>query len=161
MENASKALIIAGAILLSILIITLGIGVFNLAREAMDNINLDANEIQAYNAKFEDYEGTKVSGTRVRSLLEVIKQHNNANTGDPTLQVKVYLKKPSGGVENQPATNTVSVSSVNAIKADVKSGYTYGVEMGYHESSGHIVSVVLTPISPADFSTSLKHADGN
>ena len=41
MENASKALIIAGAILLSILIIGLGMMVFNQAKEAMTGTGMD------------------------------------------------------------------------------------------------------------------------
>ena len=51
MENASKALIIAGAILLSILIIALGIFVFNAAKGAVNTDQLDATEIHpAFNA---------------------------------------------------------------------------------------------------------------
>lgn len=41
MENASKALIIAGAILLSILIIGLGMFIYQQASGAMGNANLD------------------------------------------------------------------------------------------------------------------------
>ena len=57
MENASKALIIAGAILLSILIITLGLGVYNNASSSMKNASLDPQELQAHNSQFLAYEG--------------------------------------------------------------------------------------------------------
>lgn len=40
MENASKALIIAGAILLSVLIISLGIMVYNNAKNTVGSANL-------------------------------------------------------------------------------------------------------------------------
>ena len=41
MENASKALIIAGAILLSILIIGLGMYIYNMAADAITDTGLD------------------------------------------------------------------------------------------------------------------------
>ena len=52
MENASKALIIAGAILLSILLISLGIFVFTQAQDTMGSINLNDQEVMAFNNKF-------------------------------------------------------------------------------------------------------------
>ena len=59
MENASKALIIAGAILLSILIIGLGMFIYQQAAGAMNDTGLSDQEIQAFNQKFLQYEGTK------------------------------------------------------------------------------------------------------
>lgn len=61
MENASKALIIAGAILLSILIIGLGMFIYQQASGAMGNANLDPQKIQAYNSEFTSYEGDRKS----------------------------------------------------------------------------------------------------
>ena len=37
MENATKALMIAAAVIVAILIISLGIGIFNMASEQVDN----------------------------------------------------------------------------------------------------------------------------
>ena len=51
MENASKALIIAGAILLSILLISLGILVYNNAKGTVSDSNLDYEEAQKFNTK--------------------------------------------------------------------------------------------------------------
>lgn len=56
MENASKALIIAGAILLAILLITLGIFVFTQAQDTLGSINLSEQEVLAFNNKFLAYE---------------------------------------------------------------------------------------------------------
>ena len=49
MENASKALIIAGAILLSILIIALGIFVFNQAKNATNTDSLEDMNVSTFN----------------------------------------------------------------------------------------------------------------
>lgn len=61
MENASKALIIAGAILLSIAIIGIGMAVFQMASGTISSANMSAQEIEAYNSEFSKYEG-KVNG---------------------------------------------------------------------------------------------------
>ena len=88
MENASKALIIAGAILLSILIIGLGMAIYQQAAGAMNGANMDPTKIQAYNSEFLNYEGTQ-SGTQVRALLDTVRSHNLAHTDDPSLNVTV------------------------------------------------------------------------
>ena len=61
MENASKALIIAGAILLSILLISLGIMVYNNAKGTVNDANLDTESIQTFNGKFTQYCGNNKS----------------------------------------------------------------------------------------------------
>jgi len=75
MENASKALIIAGAILLSLLIIALGIRVYNKASSSSSNVNLTAQEISTHNARFEAYNG-KQSGNQVIKLCNMIAMNN-------------------------------------------------------------------------------------
>ena len=69
MENASKALIIAGAILLAILIIGLGMFVYTQASGVMDGIGMDSQAVSAYNAPFEEYAGT-VSGAEAKALYD-------------------------------------------------------------------------------------------
>ena len=59
MENASKALIIAGAILLAILIIGLGMFIYNQAADTLDGAQLDGQKVDSYNREFLQYEGTK------------------------------------------------------------------------------------------------------
>ncbi len=78
MENASKALIIAGAILLSILIIALGIYVFNMAKNATNTDSLNELDIQQFNSKFTDYEG-RVLGSSVANLLENVMTNATQN----------------------------------------------------------------------------------
>ncbi len=86
MENASKALIIAGAILLSILIISLGIMVYNNAKGTVSDSNLDAESAQTFNTKFTQYGGTQ-RGTALNSLIDAAIA-NNA-TGSHTVGFKV------------------------------------------------------------------------
>ena len=78
MENASKALIIAGAILLAIVIISLGLVVINNSRSVTDDTNLNEQEKQSFNAKFVAYEGNSVSGSRVNSLIQQVISTNQS-----------------------------------------------------------------------------------
>ena len=78
MENASKALIIAGAILLSILIIALGIYVFNMSKNATNTDQLEELEISEFNSPFMDYEG-RVMGSNVVALLDKVVSNINVN----------------------------------------------------------------------------------
>ena len=139
MENASKALIIAGAILLSILIIGLGMAIYQQASGAIGNTNMDPQKIQAYNSEFASYEGTK-SGTQVRALLDIIRSHNLANTDDPSLNVRVVKDRTAVG-ETTACDTVIEASTINDIKKDIKAGKTYTVDFGYDKNSGFIVAV--------------------
>ena len=76
MENASKALIIAGAILLAIIIISLGIMVVNNARSQIGGANLSKQEIEAFNSQWDAYCGEKKSASDVRSLCSAAISNN-------------------------------------------------------------------------------------
>lgn len=88
MENASKALIIAGAILLSILIIGLGMFIYQKAAGAMEGININSQEVQSYNSPFINYEGIQ-TGSAVRALCDAVRSHNTANQNDVSLQIGI------------------------------------------------------------------------
>ena len=95
MENASKALIIAGAILLSILIIALGIFIFQKASGAMDTKQLDQMAIQTHNNQFSQYEGTK-TGSEIKGLIGNIISNANEHVGDKEYLPKVQIKDVPG-----------------------------------------------------------------
>lgn len=85
MENATKALMIAAAVLVVMLIIALGIGVFSTASEQVDNAgNLSEYQIQQFNDKFRKYEGTK-SGSEVNAMINTVFNHNNSQDDTSTM----------------------------------------------------------------------------
>ena len=130
MENASKALIIAGAILLSILLIGLGMYIFNNARGAMSGANMDAQKVQSYNSEFEAYEGENVNGSNVRALVSTVISHNRANTGDESLQITTN--------ENPPKAGTTDGSG------PIQAGKSYTVKCNYDEKSGYVNDITIT-----------------
>ena len=87
MENASKALIIAGAILISILLISVAIMVISSTQGVQDQMGqqMDSTEKSTFNAQFTNYAGTNRSASQVKSLYEKVVASNASNPN------KVYM----------------------------------------------------------------------
>lgn len=136
MENASKALIIAGAILLSILIIGLGMYIYTQASGAMSGANLDPQKVNAYNSEFEQYEGTK-SGSEARALYNLIRSHNNGEIDDPTLQITLTI---DGNDFAAGATQAASTTAVTLPTNTLKAGSTYNITFAVDPNSGYITA---------------------
>lgn len=87
MENATKALIIAGAILIAILIITMGLYLRNSFSETSDSYfkQLDAVELQKYNAYFEVYVDLEknITAQEIVTLISLVQQKEQ--------QTKIYI----------------------------------------------------------------------
>ena len=78
MENASRALIIAGSVLIAIFIISLGVFVFNQASSNVSKDKLKSQAVKAHNSTFESYFGTDISSTEVKALLTNIRTNNSS-----------------------------------------------------------------------------------
>ena len=138
MENASKALIIAGAIILSILIIGLGMFIFQKANSATEGADLSSQKVKAYNSVFEQYVGTQ-TGINVKALLDEVRSHNLANASDASLNIDV--QESSQAATTTPPTAAVTAATVNTIRAKMQNGKSYTVDFGYDASTGYIVAV--------------------
>ena len=144
MENASKALIIAGAILLSILIISLGIMVYNNAQDSVGNANLDQQEIAAFNAQFTPYQGTNVSASQVNSLIQQVLAVNQAEV-EKGSTTRVTINYPPA---DQDSGNTTITNTTAAAITTVKTGRTYQVTFSYSNSLVSTINVSPTPTTP-------------
>ena len=138
MENASKALIIAGAIILPILIIGLGMFIFQKANSATEGADLSSQKVKAYNSVFEQYVGTQ-TGINVKALLDEVRSHNLANASDASLNIDV--QESSQAATTTPPTAAVTAATVNTIRAKIQNGKSYTVDFGYDASTGFIVAV--------------------
>ena len=131
MENASKALIIAGAILLSILIIGLGMMVFNNAKNALTSANLDQEQIDAFNSKFESYIGTNKRGTDIRTLCNTVK---SSNAADEENAIKITYGSD---------TNKTSQADILDIRNKLKNGSRYDVTAKFNKNTKLIESIEI------------------
>lgn len=76
MQNATKALIIASAVLITILIISLGLFIYSKSNSAdQASSTLGEMEVMSFNEQYRPYEGTR-SGGEVKALLQKASQHN-------------------------------------------------------------------------------------
>ena len=123
MENASKALIIAGAILLAILIIGLGVYIYRQAAGVIDTGTMDQLVVSQFNAQFEPYLGNNVSGSNVKQLIKIINASNRAKE-DLTVTFKV---------DDQPDNDS----------STIKSGNTYKIESSENKA-GYIEKITIT-----------------
>ena len=128
MENASKALIIAGAILLAILIISLGIMIYNQASGVVNNNSMTEVEVTTFNQKFEQYLGDKVRGANVNSLINAVNT-NNMSTDDTSKQITL--------------DGAGTGSATQAYPKDKKTGATYNVTVEEYTKGGLIHKIKI------------------
>ena len=122
MENASKALIIAGAILLSILIISLGIMVYNSAKNAANGGNIDKAQLQAFNSEWEGYVGENRTASEVRALYQAVIANNAAeDKAETNRKIKISLNNAAAAEPTKVGT----LSNSTTYKIDVV--YTNGL----------------------------------
>lgn len=130
MENASKALIIAGAILLSILIIGLGMQVYNNASATMGSANMSSQEISSHNSQFEAYEG-RVKGSQIRSLIGIINQNNI-----DFLDRQVSVEKGGSKELSELGIDVGTEEPVKVTTNDkLRNNTTYFVSFGYDDNN--------------------------
>lgn len=127
MENASKALIIAGAILLAILIISLGIMIYQQASGVVNNNSMTEVDVSTFNAKFEQYLGANVRGAQVNALINTVNT-NNMSQDDDSKKVKLDGQTKA---QNDNAKN-------------YKTGSTYKVEVVENTKGGLISKIKIT-----------------
>ena len=82
MENASKALLIAAAVLIVILIIAFGMRIFNSTGDTSGQAEdlASSQQMQTFNAQFTGYLGSNRAGTIIRNLKVVVNNSNARNT---------------------------------------------------------------------------------
>lgn len=129
MENASKALIIAGAILISILLIGVGMMVFQGAQGGIEGAiaQMSSQEKEMFNQNFTRYEGEKVTGSNVRALIQNVISSNHTNQDIEGKIVSVNGKNTS--------------TDLSALKLKVNTGKTYKVLPVYNDATGLITSI--------------------
>ncbi len=132
MENASKALIIAGAILISILLISIGILLINSAQDTANSgtIAMSSQAIQAFNSQFTEYEGSNKSSREVSQLLDTVISSNASHSNQVVIR---FYKKSS--VSNQykprhPSFNPHELTLTSDVYLSERG--TYGVADGHH-----------------------------
>lgn len=144
MENASKALIIAGSILITIMVISLGVLIFrNMSEPVKENANLDEQIIASFNADITPYLGNNVSGSQVNALIQLVISIDNRaiKNQDNIKRVSIYRNSESdlnAIVMLKSGASTITYGT----QRKVTTGTYYTVE-GKHDSNGLITTIVV------------------
>ena len=119
MENASKALIIAGAILIAILLIGIGMFLYQAAQQPISEAGaqMDEQAIRMFNSKFENYDG-KQKGTSVKALISTVITSNSQDSDTRTVTVN----------------GKSSSSDLSSLRSAVVDGKTYNVTIGFDDN---------------------------
>ena len=121
MENATKALLIAAAVLIVIVLIALGVALLNSGSDVTGQARSvsESTSVQTFNAQFSAYLGERQTAASVRSLDIAVKASNKSNADQVTLT---------------GATNPVD-------------GHFYKVVADYTGEGGRIKSITVTDVN--------------
>ena len=134
MENASKALLIAGSILIVILLIAVGMMVFGGAQSNIEGSisSMSTQEVEAFNNQYLMYNGDQ-KGSSVKSMINKVIANNSNEDGR---DITINSEEPTGDLLNDYVnTKTYKVSfdydttsgAIKNINIDSGSGGTGGV----------------------------------
>lgn len=124
MDNASKALIMAGAILIAVAIVGIGIYIFSSANSMTDDAlnQIDALTVTSINSQLQQYEGT-IRGRELRQAINTARSINKQNT------------LPDGG-----AITVNGQSLEDNITSGIVDNQSYTVSFGYSDA-GYISNI--------------------
>ena len=158
MENASKALIIAGAILLSILIIAIGMYIYNSSTNSIYSAadQISSQEQQSFNSQWESYEeaqpGSSVK-TMISKLISNAKTNEAEKTKLPDLYYEPSINDVTAGETNLMVisdTDEIDVAGFNAARSQIETKHTYFVELHYSNDTSLVDAIYVHYLKPGD-----------
>lgn len=104
---------------------------------------MSEEEADAFNATFESYGGIEIRGSRVKTLVDTVRQ-NNLTAIDASEKVQVLTTAGESTVNasavNQSYTETTYLQALNNT---IQSGSTYTVSFGYDGTTGKITTIYI------------------
>lgn len=136
MENASKALLIAGSILVVILLIAMGVRVLNSTKgtsDATESTMKTAEETQYY-SKFTKYIGDNQSKAQAMALINEVIASNSTNS---KRTMEIGYQKKSGGYTDYTKNTITSLLNV------VANSSSQNFRISYASSAGVIARMII------------------
>ncbi len=109
MENASKALLIAGAILICILLIAIGMYIYNSAQDTIKTAasQMDQQSRNMYNETVKKYLGQSQNGSSVKQMIDAINTQNGQNVGESGKFISIHVDGTLKGYGDDTDLKTV------------------------------------------------------
>lgn len=144
MENASKALLIAGAILLCILIIAIGMFIYNSASSTITDslTSMSTQEIDAFNNQFTGYEGAQ-TGSNVKALMGRLIANADTYRDEPAKVPQVYINQLSNTKKNYIRASFIAndagypqnyITYLGKIRNSVETKHEYWIEINFQDN---------------------------
>ena len=130
MENATKALMIAGAVLLAIMIIGIGMLIYNNSVGSVTAAisKMSQQEKDIFNNKFVQYEGMQ-SGSNVKTLITTVITNNNQMKEEGTEEKQVSF---DGKTES---------SDLETLRKSIVSGKKYDITVNIDNTTGLVKTI--------------------
>ena len=149
MENASKALIIAGAILLSILIIAIGMYIYTSSHNSISEAGsqIAQQEIISFNQQWNTYEGAQ-GGNNIKALLQKVIGNCNTNAQEEQRLVDVVCSRATEEDEKTEIIITSenveeSVRELNTLRSKIMARHTYYVQIEYDSKTSLVNKIII------------------
>ena len=130
MENASKALIIAAAILIAILLISVGVYVVGVAQEQ-------------FNQKFTKYLGDQ-KGSAIRTMVQEVMAYNNSDQASDETMVSINVD--NGKLTKKGNDQLISLAASSDVQPSYGTGFkntkTYTVSIQYNKGRVAVIDIV-------------------
>ena len=150
MENATKALLIAAAVLVAIIIISLTLVFVRQGQEAVAGADMSEAEVAQFNSKFNTWNGKKISTTQLNALINMVFMHDKQEIltgnkryvsisvkaeGDPDADVTGFLCGMYVGSDpyGTPIINDRTTANINSVPKISGKGY-YSVKCKYNNN---------------------------
>lgn len=152
MENASKALLIAGGILIALLIIALLVYSFGSMSGyfSSEETKEEAEQLEAFNKQYEAYQRKLLRGTDVVSVINKVLDNNKKyKDTEPNyiMEVQIEINETVG---NLVAGNTYSIAEYIQMKQDKSNFDDFKrkifdcKEIKYHSTTGRVNYISFT-----------------
>lgn len=143
MENASKALLIAGAVLIVIVLISVGMLIVNQASSVTDQASdsMTGQAVDAFNNQFQNYAGIQ-KGSSIKTLLSSISTSNatNKSTSNHIITVDIVDTVTTGAA----GTGLVNATDITKKVSEIINSAKYKVELTAKDTEGYISAITIT-----------------
>lgn len=114
MENASKALLIAGAILICILLIAIGMYIYNSAQGTIQTAagQMGQKDKEMYNSMIRKYVGNSKKGSDVKQMIEDVISQNSQYVNESGKFISIHASNISGYTNKGTGGNTDPLKDV-------------------------------------------------
>lgn len=140
MENSSKALMIAGAIIMCVLLVSIGMFVYSKSSNSMEDSMtvMSTHEIEAHNSEYTMYDSEQ-TGANVKSLLRIVVSNANLYKDEVTKIPGVYFEdvKHSRNLDSglpEAGDNENYLDTLQVIQSSIDTKHKYWVEVNYQKN---------------------------